>query len=407
MSAFGGREGMLPAAHMSTPPAPLSDRDPTASPTSRAFQVEHLPAARGHRIVFSGRLSFAEATPLWEELRASLKRYKRRERLDLDMQNVSWLDGGAMALLAHFRGELYRRGGRAEFVGASEPVQEIIRIYRGDQAVQRRKKRTPRSMVEEIGEAAQGLAQEAQLTLAFLGQTLVGLWAVVKAPKTANWRDLAPTCERSGADAVPIVLLINFLVGLVMAFQASNQLKRFGAEILVADLIGISVTRELGPLMTAIVVTGRSGAAFAAELGSMKVNEEVDALRTMGLGTTRYLVFPRLFALVLVMPLLSVLADLMGILGGLVVAITNLQLAPVAYIHECEKAVKLWDVGSGLIKAVLFGMTIAGIACQQGLATEGGAEGVGRRTTGAVVTTLFILIMIDAVFTIFFRLVGK
>jgi phospholipid/cholesterol/gamma-HCH transport system permease protein len=388
---------------MSTPSAPLADPDPT----SRSFQIEHQQAERGHRIVFSGRLSFAEATPLWQELRVALKRYKRRDRLDLDMQNVSWLDGGAMALLAHFRSELYRRGGRAEFVGASESIQEVIRIYRGDQAVARRKKRTPKSTIEQIGEAAHALAIEAQLTLAFFGQTLVGLWAVVKEPKSANWRDLAPTCERTGPDAVPIVLLINFLVGLVMAFQASVQLKRFGAEILVADLIGISVTRELGPLMTAIVVCGRSGAAFAAELGSMKVNEEVDALRTMGLGTTRYLVFPRLFALMIVMPLLSALADVVGILGGLVVAIASLGLSPVAYLHEVEKAVKVWDVGSGLIKAMLFGMTIAGIACQQGLATEGGAEGVGRRTTGAVVTTLFMLIMIDALFTIFFRLVGK
>jgi phospholipid/cholesterol/gamma-HCH transport system permease protein len=358
-------------------------------------------------MIFSGRLSFADATPLWHELREALKRYKRRDRIDLDMRNVAWLDGGAMALLAHFRSEIYRRGGRAEFVDASESIQEVIRIYRGDQAVQRRKKRAPKSMLAQIGEGAYQLSLEVQLMLAFLGQTLVALWAVVKDPKSANWRDLAPTCERAGADAVPIVLLINFLVGLVMAFQASVQLKRFGANILVADLIGISITRELGPLMTAIVVCGRSGAAFAAELGSMKVNEEVDALRTMGLGTTRYLVFPRLFALMIVMPLLSVFADVVGILGGLVVAITSLDLTPVAYWHEVEKAVKVWDVGSGLVKAVLFGMAIAGIACQQGLTTEGGAEGVGRRTTGAVVSTLFTLIMIDALFTIFFRLVGK
>jgi phospholipid/cholesterol/gamma-HCH transport system permease protein len=388
---------------MSTSSAPLADQDTT----SRSFRIEHQPAERGHRIVFSGRLSFAEATPLWQELCDALNRYKRRERLDLDMHDVSWLDGGAMALLAHFRSELYRRGGRAEFVGASASIQEVIRIYRGDQAVQRHKRRTAKSAIEQIGEAAHGLAIEAQRMLAFLGQTLVGLWAVVKEPKSANWRDLPSTCERTGADAVPIVLLINFLVGLVMAFQASVQLKRFGANILVADLIGISVTRELGPLMTAIVVCGRSGAAFAAELGSMKVNEEVDALRTMGLGTTRYLVFPRLFALMIVMPLLSIFADVMGILGGLVVAITNLDLAPVAYWNEIHKAVKVWDVGSGLIKSVLFAMAIAGIACQQGLATEGGAEGVGRRTTGAVVSTLFTLIMIDALFTIFFRLVGK
>jgi phospholipid/cholesterol/gamma-HCH transport system permease protein len=388
---------------MSTSPATLKD----PAPQDGTFRVEHEPAARGHRVIFSGNLSFANATPLWHELRAVLKRYKRRERLDLDMSQVSWLDGGAMALLAHFRAEIYRRGGRAEFVGASDSVLEIIRIYRGDQAVQRRKKKKPKSAIEQIGEAAHGLALEAQLMLAFLGQLLVAMWGSLRDPKSVNWRDLPPTCERTGADAVPIVLLINFLVGLVMAFQASVQLKRFGAQILVADLIGISVTRELGPLMTAIVVCGRSGAAFAAELGSMKVNEEVDALRTMGLGPMRYLVFPRLFALMLVMPLLAILADVVGVVGGLVVAVTTLDLAAVAYWTELEKAVKTWDVLSGLIKAVIFGIAIAAIACQQGLATEGGAEGVGRRTTGAVVSTLFTLIMIDAVFTVFFRALGK
>lgn len=388
---------------MSTPPAQLASSD-----SQRGFAIEHQAAARGHKLVFSGRLTFAEATPLWDALREALKRYnKKRERIDLDMSQVSWLDGGAMALLAHFRAELYRRGGRAEFVGASETIQEVIRIYRGDQAVQRRKKRVPNGILADIGAATRTIGVEVQLTLAFLGSTLVSFWGAIKDPRSVNWRDLTPTVERTGADAVPIVLLINFLVGLVMAFQASVQLKRFGANILVADLIGISVTRELGPLMTAIVVCGRSGAAFAAELGSMKVNEEVDALRTMGLGPVRYLVFPRLFALMIVMPLLSVLADLMGLLGGLVVAVTNLELTTVAYLNEIEKAVHPWDVVSGLVKAVLFAMAIAGIACQQGLATEGGAEGVGKRTTAAVVSTLFTLIMIDALFTVFFRLVGR
>lgn len=388
---------------MSSSSAPLAVSESPAP----AFQIEHGELERGKRIAFRGKLTFAEATPLWEALRLSLRRYKKHERIDLDLSEVARIDGAAMALLAHFRCELYRRGGRAEFVGASEPVQEIVRLYRGDQPVGRPKRKRARGTLDQIGEATVELGREAQRMLAFFGQLLIALAGIVRAPKTANFRDLAPTMERTGADAVPIVLLINFLVGLVMAFQASVQLRRFGAQILVADLIGISVTRELGPLMTAIVVCGRSGAAFAAELGSMTVNEEVDALRTLGLGPMRYLVFPRLLALMLVMPLLSLLADVVGILGGLVVAVTNLDLTAVAYFNEIEKAVKPWDVTSGLVKSVLFAMAVALIACQQGLATEGGAEGVGRRTTSAVVSTLFTLILIDAVFTVFFRLVGR
>lgn len=389
---------------MASPSAQLAlDR---GEPSFRIEQ-EAEAEARGTRLLLTGRFTFAEATPLWNELRARLKALKKRERVDLDLKGAEFVDGGAMALLAHFRAEVYRRGGRAEFVEASESVQEIVRLYRADQPVGRIKKKKAKSAIEQIGEASMSIVLEAQLMLAFLGQLVVAMAGVVREPKSANLRDLMPTMERTGADAVPIVLLINFLVGLVMAFQASVQLKRFGAQILVADLIGISVTRELGPLMTAIVVCGRSGAAFAAELGSMKVNEEVDALRTMGLGPMRYLVFPRLVALMLVMPLLSILADGMGLLGGLIVAITSLDLTSTAYFNELEKAVSTWDVTSGLLKSVLFAAAISLIACQQGLATEGGAEGVGKRTTSAVVTTLFALIMIDAIFTVFFRAVGK
>jgi phospholipid/cholesterol/gamma-HCH transport system permease protein len=191
-----------------------------------------------------------------------------------------------------------------------------------------------------------------------------------------------------------------------MAFQSATQLKRFGANLLVADLIGISVCRELGPLMTAIVLCGRSGAAYAAELGFMRVNEEVDALRMMGLGPMRWLVLPRTLALLVALPLLSVLADLAGIAGGLVVGVTTLDLTARGYLNETARVVTLWDFSSGLIKSALFALAIALISCQQGLATTGGAEGVGRRTTSAVVVTLFTLILIDALLAAFLRVVG-
>jgi phospholipid/cholesterol/gamma-HCH transport system permease protein len=209
--------------------------------------------------------------------------------------------------------------------------------------------------------------------------------------------------ERTGADAVPIVVLINFLVGFVMAFQGAVQLKQFGANIFVADLVALSVARELGPLMTAIIVCGRSGAAFAAELGTMKVSEEIDALRTMGFGPIRYLVLPRTVALMLVMPMLTLLADLVAIGGGLLVGILSLDLTISAYLGETRSALTLWDVLSGVLKSVVFALAISLISCQQGFATTGGAEGVGRRTTSSVVASLFALILIDAGFTVFFH----
>jgi phospholipid/cholesterol/gamma-HCH transport system permease protein len=375
------------------------DREP------RSFSIELRAKEQGDaELSLQGNLAFVDAEAIWSELHSHVTNAARGCNLSFEMSQVERVDGGVMALLAHLRAELQQRGVKSEFRGASEPIQEIIHLYRGDERVGRRKRVRPVGALDQLGRAAIEQAYEVKFVLSFLGEMIVAGVGVLRLPRSANWRDLAPTMERSGADAVPIVMLVNFLVGMVMAFQASVQLKQFGANIFVADLIGISITRELGPLMTAIVICGRSGAAFAAELGSMRVNEEIDALRTMGLGPMRFLVMPRALALMLVMPFLTLLADVVGVFGGLVVALTNLDLTVSAYVGELQKAVKLWDVYSGLIKSMIFALAIALIACQQGLATTGGAEGVGRRTTAAVVTTLFTLIMIDAAFTALLRM---
>ncbi|MFL5416263.1 MAG: ABC transporter permease [Myxococcales bacterium] len=372
-----------------------------------AFAIEHVQATadRGE-IRLRGILSFAEAAPLWTELRRLETTASRGQTLDFEMSQVQRIDGGAMGLLACLRAELQRRGVKSEFLAAGAGVQGIIHLYGGDHAILRLKRRRPIGTLDQLGRATLGIVNEARLVLAFFGEMVVTGVGVLRSPRSANWLELPPTMERSGADAVPVILLINFLVGLAMAFQSAAQLKLFGANILVADLIGISICRELGPLMTAIVVCGRSGAAFAAELGFMQVNQEVDALRTMGFGPMRYLVLPRVLALVIVMPLLSLLADVAGVLGGLVVGVTNLDLTVRGYLNQTARVVSGWDVSSGIAKSVVFAVAVAVIACQQGLATSGGAQGVGRRTTSTVVITMVTLILIDASMTVCFRLVG-
>src|SRR3954470_2160247 len=372
-----------------------------------AFAIEHVQSSvdRGE-IRIRGSLRFAEAAPLWTELRRLESSASRGQTLNFEMSAVERIDGGAMALLACLRAELQRRGVKSEFVAAGERVQRIIHLYGGDNVVKRLKRRRPLGTLDQLGRATVAMAREVRLVLAFLGQMVVAGAGVLRSPRSANWRELPATMERSGADAVPVIILINFLVGVAMAFQSAAQLKQFGANILVADLIGISICRELGPLMTAIVVCGRSGAAFAAELGFMQVNQEVDALRTMGFGPMRYLVLPRVLALVIVMPLLSLLADVAGVLGGLVVGVTNLDLTVRGYLNQTARVVSGWDVSSGIAKSVVFAVAVAVIACQQGLATSGGAQGVGRRTTSTVVITMVTLILIDASMTVCFRLVG-
>jgi phospholipid/cholesterol/gamma-HCH transport system permease protein len=363
--------------------------------------------SRGERGVVHvrGRLEFAEAASLWDEATKllSLQAPLPSSRLDFDLTGVTAVDGGAMAILVHLRNRLEAQGVHSEFLGAGQHVQEIVHLYEGDVHLPPRTRRVAESALAQIGRSTVAILLEAKLVFAFFGQMLLSAIGTVRSPRTGNWKDLTPTMERAGADAVPIVVLINFLVGFVMAFQGAVQLKQFGADIFVADLVGVSVTRELGPLMTAIIVCGRSGAAFAAELGSMKVSEEIDALRTMGFGPMRFLVLPRVLALVMVLPLLTLIADLVGILGGLVVGILSLHLSVASYAMETAKAVHVWDVYSGVIKSVVFAIAIVLVACQQGLATTGGAAGVGRRTTASVVTILFSLILLDAGFTLLFH----
>jgi len=261
-------------------------------------------------------------------------------------------------------------------------------------------------MIVHVGRATSAALTEIRHVISFLGQTLHGIVQAIRRPKTTHFGETPRLVEVAGMDALPIVFLLNFLLGFVMAYQAARQLEKYGANLYVADLVGISVTRELAPLMTAIIVAGRSGAAFAASLGTMKVSEEFDALRTLGIGPVRYLVLPRLLALLIAVPILTVLGDVIGVVGGMFVASTSLGITPVAYFREISAAVHLRDVGTGLLKSVLFAWAIAIISCQQGFATNGGAEGVGRRTTSTVVGCLFAIILLDALATVAFRSLG-
>ncbi len=357
----------------------------------------------GRRLSLRGKLVFAEAGVIWSDVSNKISSLNTGDRIAFDMTHVDAIDGGTMALLVHLRSELAARGVRAEFKGAGDNVQALIHLYKGDIRAKRRVRVKAESAFSQLGRSTLDFFKELKLVFGFLGDSVLAGVGLLEEPKTGNWKQVMPTMERAGADAVPIVVLINFLVGFVMGFQGATQLKQFGANIYVADLVGLSITRELGPLMTAIILCGRSGAAFAAELGSMNVSEEIDALRTMGFGPIRYLVLPRMLALMIVLPLLTLVGDLVGMLGGLVVGITSLGLTVGGYLSETQKAVTMWDVFSGLVKSVVFAMAIALISCQQGMATTGGAEGVGRRTTASVVSILFALIVIDAGFTIFFH----
>ena len=213
------------------------------------------------------------------------------------------------------------------------------------------------------------------------------------------------TIERAGVNALPIVCLICFLMGLIMAFQSAIPLKQFAAELFIADLVSVAMLRELGPLMTAILLAGRSGSAFAAEIGTMKVNEEVNALQTMGIDPVRFLAIPRIIASIIVTPLLTLFANFMGLVGGWVVYI-SLGFPTIVYINQIKSAVTLTDLWGGLFKAGVFGLLVAGIGCFRGMQTSMGASAVGQSTTRAVVSGIVLIVMADGLFSVIYYILG-
>ncbi|MCI0515007.1 ABC transporter permease [candidate division KSB1 bacterium] len=220
--------------------------------------------------------------------------------------------------------------------------------------------------------------------------------------KSFSWQNAAVQMVRVGVTSIPIVTIITFFVGLIIAMQSAYQLARFGALIYVADLVAVSITRELGPLITAIIITGRNGSAIAAEIGTMKVSEEIDALQTMGINPIRFLVVPRLLAMAIMVPCLTLIADLMGIMGGFVLGVGSLGLDFTRFFIQTTNALIFKDLLTGLIKSFFFALIIGGIGCYQGFIVKGGAEGVGKATTQAVVTSIFLIILADMIFTALF-----
>lgn len=370
-----------------------------------AFEVEEVAVGPlGSRVRVTGRLTSEGCSRLRDELDALLR---APSSTVVDVSAVEVLDGAAAAIVAEIWTDKTRQGAAISFQGGSPPVAAILDLYTARAARECLLPPPAREpILTQVGRETLRLIAVLREVLVFTGEAAQAIFASLRRPRTINWRDVPRMIERHGADGVPIALLIAFLIGLIIAFQAAVQLEPFGADSLVADFVALSLTRELAPLMTAIVVAGRSGAAIAAELGTMKVSEEIDALRTMGFCPIRFLVVPRLLALVFVLPLLVLMADVIGILGGLFVATAQVEVSPRGYLLSVGEALELADVFSGVGKSVVFGGIIAMTAAERGLATRGGAEGVGRATTSAVVATLFYLVFTDAMFSVLFQLYG-
>ncbi|UUX49460.1 MlaE family lipid ABC transporter permease subunit [Nisaea acidiphila] len=256
------------------------------------------------------------------------------------------------------------------------------------------------------GEAMFTMAHVGRDLFGFFGLTIVSLLGIFTGRTKLRFIALVSQLEYVGLNAVGIVSLLCFLVGVVLAYMGSLQLERFGAAVLTVNLVGVSVLREIGVLLTAIIVAGRSGSAFTAQIGTMKVNQEVDALETLGLSPVDVLVLPRLIALFIALPILVFIGDIAGLAGGAMIAVLTLDLTIQQFLVQLKGAVDFWDFGTGIVKAPVFAYVIAVVGCHQGLQVSGSAESVGFRTTKSVVESIFIVIVLDALFAIFFAEVG-
>ena len=353
------------------------------------------------RVSLGGVWQITERRPAWAEVLA--ERTPKRVRLRAD-EVEKW---DTSLLLFLFEAEQWCRvaGAYCDTAALPEKVRNLL-----GQLSRAHETSVPFNRAEgfltSVGLATQDTVVKTRDIFSFVGECVLSATRLARQPQKFRWRDCLDEMQQCGAMAVPIVSLVSFLVGVTLAYTGAIVLRQFGGDIFIADLIGLVTVREVGAMMTAVVLAGRTGAAFAATLGNMKTNEEIDALETLGIPAVQFLVLPRLLALAVMTPLLTLYANALGILGGMAVAYGLLSISPTAYWVEMLTIVDLSDVASGVIKATAFGLIIGLAGCLRGLQAERSAAGVGRAATSAVVTAILLMVVADAMFAVVFNVLG-
>jgi phospholipid/cholesterol/gamma-HCH transport system permease protein len=328
---------------------------------------------------------------------------ERPRQLVIDLSEVEALDTAGAYLLARAERQFATAGVQVAWKGIGKARAALLERVRDVLAADKKPVvRRKSSLLEDVGETVLSVTEDARSLLAILGGTVREIGNIILKPSTFRGRAVARQIEMTGVRAVPIIALMSFLIGGIIAQQGAFQLRFFGATVFTVDLVGILALREIAPLLTAIMVAGRSGSAITAELGSMRMREEIDALRVMGLEPINVLVVPRVLALIIVLPLLSFLAGLAALFGAMLTLWLYVDIAPVSFIQRLQGSIDFSSLFSGLFKAPFMALTIALIACTEGMAVRGSAESLGGHTTASVVKSIFMVIVVDGIFAIFY-----
>jgi phospholipid/cholesterol/gamma-HCH transport system permease protein len=378
------------------------------SPHAPAIWADTRFDGEATRVALGGRWTLANAATL-EAAIASLDT-QGAQKLRIDLGAVAAIDTGGAWILHRQLRRWQEHGAQIELVGTSD-AQAALLERMGVESEERAPllRKSDGALVElaiRAGEAAVEVGKEAKALIAFVGATVACAARAAIRPGRLRYVSTVHHIERIGIDAMPILGLLAFLIGVVLAFQGADQLRQYGAEVFAINLLGVSILREIGVLITSILVAGRTGSAFAAEIGTMKVNQEVDAMRTIGLDPMETLVLPRVLALAVALPLLVFYANVMALAGGAAMVMLGLDLSFEQFVEQLTNAVDLGTLAVGLIKAPVFAVLIGMVSCYEGLKVSGSAESVGIHTTQSVVKSIFLVIVFDAVFSVFFSRIG-
>ncbi len=366
-----------------------------------AFVME--PTDQGSRLLARGDWVIANLGLVDDDLRA-LEGLAGRELL-IDFSGVSRLDTAGAFVLHRTLRDVENARASSGFENASPAFQILLdEVAANDHPCDEEpaERNSLLMMLDRIGETVEHSYQQAKSIMNLCGQVVVNLGQTVVSPRRLRVTSLFHHMEQAGLDAVPIISLLTFLIGAVVAYLGASILRTFGAEIFTVELVAFAVLRELGVLLTAIIVAGRSGSAFTAQIGSMKVNEEIDAMQTLGLDPVEVLVVPRILAFVIMVPILTFIGDVMGLFGGILIAWVQLDISPGMFLIRMNEFIPINNFWAGMIKAPFFAFIIALIGCHEGLKVEGSAESVGQRTTLSVVQSIFIVIFLNALFAMFY-----